>query len=185
MSLIAERLITCCGGNHDEAKTPQHTSLARRGKSQQCMPQLRDCMAWLRAGHVRCRPVRMGSEGRQQEALITYSQRPVLCILFCHHRPSSQTRMHRSTRFYVQASLPSPSERSRQTKYHRNLFKASLRKDSITITHSHKAPRKAPYGSGRGTQCTACTPSLIRHLKKSSMQTPPRRGSDSDANCEC
>ena len=28
-------------------------------------------------------------------------------------------------------------------------------------------------------------PLLVRHLRKSTMQTPPCRGSDSDANCEC
>ena len=71
--------------------TTQDMSLARRGKSQLSMPQLRDCMAWLRAGDITCCPVRMSSEGRQQEALITYSQRPVLCILFCHPRPSFRT----------------------------------------------------------------------------------------------
>ena len=86
LSLIAEILITCSGGSRNEAMTPQNTSFARRGKSRQYMPHPRDCTTWLRAGDTTCRPASMGSEGRQQEALITYSQRPVLCILFCHPR---------------------------------------------------------------------------------------------------
>eukprot|EP00972_Heterocapsa_arctica_P001041 146928-Heterocapsa_arctica.AAC.1 len=37
-----------------------------------------------------------GSEGRQQETLITCGQRPVLCNLLCHPRPSSHDfRAHR------------------------------------------------------------------------------------------
>ena len=84
LSLIAERLITCSGGSHIEAMTPQDTSFVRRGTSQRSMPQLHDCVAGC--------GLETGSEGRQQEALITYSQRPVLCILFCHPRPSSRFR---------------------------------------------------------------------------------------------
>jgi hypothetical protein len=73
----------------------RHISRSQRHLSALNAPAAR-LHSWPRAGDITCHPARMGSEGRQQEALITYSQRPVLCILFCHPRPSSQTRVHRS-----------------------------------------------------------------------------------------
>ena len=82
---------------------------------------------WLWTGDIACCPVGMGSEGRQQEALITYSQRPVLSLyLVLSSSPlPSHAACTKSARVHVQSSLPSPSVARRLKEDRRHLFNAT------------------------------------------------------------